>query len=101
MEAVDTRLKTFGDAEKSLHLTIALYPGDRKCWNELDPELSGKLFDLLDRDVADRRYDMLTFTPQDAEDVASSYDAYYGSPSPLVPAFTTKKKPVMLANYDI
>ncbi|MCR5603100.1 MAG: hypothetical protein K6G27_05285, partial [Lachnospiraceae bacterium] len=105
MAAVDSRLEIFGNAGKSLRLTIALYPGDRKCWDELDPELSGKLFELLDRDAVDGnanvKYNMLTFTPKDAEDVATSFDAYYGSPSPFVPALTTKKKPVMLANYDI
>ena len=30
-----------------------------------------------------------------------NYDAYYGSPSPLVSTFITQQKAVMLANYDI
>ncbi len=101
MKAVSARLKIFGDAGKSMHLTIVLYPGDRKSWDELDPELFVKLFELFDRGVVDGKYDMLTFTPQEVEEVASAYDAYYGSPSPLVTAFAVKKKPVMLANYEI
>ena len=35
------------------------------------------------------------------EKIVAEYDAYYGSPSPLVTIFSYNKKPVMIADYDI
>ena len=32
--------------------------------------------------------------------VADEFDAYYGSPSPLVPLFMMENKPVMIASYE-
>jgi len=45
--------------------------------------------------------EIISITPIDSDDIAKNYDAYYESPSPIVPAFITQHKPVMLANYDI
>ena len=45
--------------------------------------------------------ELITLDKRSADRIASDYDGYYGSPSPLVPAFVVKGKPVMLANYGV
>ncbi|MBQ9588711.1 MAG: hypothetical protein IJR29_00855 [Butyrivibrio sp.] len=37
----------------------------------------------------------------DLDEIAMSFDAYYGSASPLVPVFAEHKKPVMISNYEM
>ena len=44
---------------------------------------------------------MVQINPKSADKMAAGYDAYYGSPSPLVPAFIMQKKPVMLADHSL
>ena len=99
--AIGDRLRIFSDSNDSVQLTIALYPGVRNIWISVDSKLSDEMFEVFDRGVSDGLYEIITFKQEDADDLAGNYDAYYGSPSPLVPAFVTKKKPVMIANYDI
>lgn len=94
IEGVKKRLKTFSDAEDKICLTLALYPFDSKQWTCADRALSEALFELIDK------YDQLN-TCSDADDTALHFDAYYGSSSPFVPAFSTGGKPVMIADYSI
>lgn len=99
--AIVDRLRIFSESNDSVQLTIALYPGERNTWVSVNPKLSDELFKVFDRGVSDGLYEIIAFRQEDADDLAGNYDAYYGSPSPLVPAFATKKKPVMIANYDV
>ena len=101
-KAVGRRLNIFREAKEMIDVTLALYPCDQTCWKKVNTELTDRLIGIFDKDdVTKWQNDMLTFASQDVEKVASSFDAYYGSPSPLVPAFVTKKKPVMLSDYDV
>ena len=56
---------------------------------------------MLDELISDGRAVMIDLNAADADRIAGAFDAYYGSPSPLVAAFITKGKPVMLADYDL
>ena len=100
-EAVGRKLNIFGETKERIDVTVAMYPCDHSRWEDVNLELFTKLIGALDKDISVGMHDILKFTPQDVENVSTAYDAYYGSPSPLVPAFVTKKKPVMIADYDI
>ena len=99
--AVNDRLSIFREVGDSIRMTVTLYPGERSLWKEVNANLSERFFKVLDEGVSAGKYEIITFKPGDADDLVGYYDAYYGSPSPLVPAFVTGKKPVMISNYDI
>ena len=99
--AVNDRLSIFAEAGESIRMTIVLYPGERSIWKAVNERLSERLFKVLDEGVSTDKYEIITFKPGEADDLAGYYDAYYGCPSPLVPAFVTGKKPVMISNYNV
>ena len=76
-------------------ISFTLYPDDRNQWKKLDENLSLKIFDLIEGYMAEGS-NTLTLIPKEADDVAAEYSSYYGSASPLVPAFTIQGKPVSL-----
>ena len=84
-----------------LDVTIMLYPNSRKLWDSVDVTLSGEIFDLVDKALSERNMHLLSFDHMKADRIAAGFDAYYGSPSPLVPAFSVRHRPVMLADYGI
>lgn len=100
-ESVSKRLDILEDAGKKLDVSIMLYPNSRKTWESVNAGLSGKIFDLIERAVSERNFKLFTFDQLNADNAAADFDAYYGSPSPLVPAFVVQHKPVMLADYGI
>ncbi|MCR5106602.1 MAG: LicD family protein [Lachnospiraceae bacterium] len=100
----DALTERFGilDAEgDGISVTIVLYPGNRESWREINDTLSEQIFELIDRFVAGGKCEELKLIPSEADKTVSGFDAYYGSSSPLVPAFIMQKKPVMLACYKI
>ncbi len=100
IKAVSERFEILRQNREKIDTTIFLYPLDKQLWREIDAKLSNDLFNLLESEI----YNGIAYTeitPMDADGVAEEYDAYYGSSSPLVPAFVTQKKLVMLANYSI
>lgn len=100
-ECVKEKLQTFIDAGNKLCVTVSLYPDDRMQWRQVNETLSNEVFGTIDKAFSGKEYEEITVTVSEADMVASSYDAYYGSPSPFVPAFVVQGKPVMLANYGI
>jgi phosphorylcholine metabolism protein LicD len=100
IDDVNKRFEIFRKNKDRIEITIVLYPDDRQQWLNVDQTLSKRIFDLIDTGVSERLFNILRLFPKDADDVAAEYDAYYGDSSPLVPAFITQKKPVMIANYD-
>ena len=95
------RIKTFSENESSLRVHISLYPNDRRQWEIVDKELADAVFGEVDMAVKGNEYEVVSVTVSEADEAASYYDAYYGSPSPYVPAFVVLGKPVMLANYRV
>ncbi len=98
-ETLKNKLRIFDEAGDGIQISVSLYPDRREEWKKTDAALADEVFRLIDSAVSGKKYDEITVTASDADAAASSYDAYYGSPSPLVPAFVLQGKPVMLANY--
>lgn len=92
---VKERLNIFAEHSSKIDVSVYYYPNDRTRWQEVNRELSDEIFSLVEK--ADM--EVISISPIDSDQAAGEYDAYYGSPSPLVPAFSTRGKPVMLANY--
>lgn len=83
-KAIDERLELFRKNNGSLDVTVCIYP------NEIEKEQKDRFFG----------FDLVDFNEIHPKDI-SEYDAYYGSPSPLVLGFVRSGKPVMIANYEI
>ena len=77
-------------------ISYTFYPADRSQWESLNKELAERVFKLIDEEAGKEGCHKLELVPKQADDVAFSYSSYYGSASPLVPAFTIKGKPVRL-----
>lgn len=113
IDAVKKRFETFAENGDQINVSIELYPADLGQWEGVDPELSKRLFDMV-RDYAAntwcefdeegfRNPSGVGFGPlkERYTTIASEYDAYYGSPSPLALMFTHEKKPVMIADLNV
>ena len=95
--SVNKRIKLFLESRDHINISVFFYPNNQNEWNQVNKELSSKIFSTVET----AGMEVISISPIDSDDIAKNYDAYYGSPSPIVPAFITQHKPVMLANYDI
>lgn len=100
-DSLTKKLDILEEAGADIDVSIMLYPNSRKTWESVDARLSGKVFDLVDKALSERNMQLLSFDHMKPDQTAAGFDAYYGSPSPLVPAFVVKHRPVMLADYGI
>ncbi len=104
---VESRLQILADNHENLQVQICFYPLRLSDW-EVDLQRVKTLTEML-RTYAETNKAWCTLEkPQEQEDLAAyrerlaiNCDAYYGSPSPYVHAFTLREKPVMLASTDI
>ncbi len=101
VEAVKDRLLQMSEVNASLSVSVGFYPSDYELWRDPEPALCKELWDMVEKNVSEYGFEMVRIDPARADDMAADYDAYYGSPTPMVPAFTSHKKPVMLADYSI
>ena len=121
--AVKDRLSVMAENASKLSVKVAFYPSDFGMWQNAAPVagpvtesiaesepffrrnlqtgFSEKLWDAVVDTVFENGFEMVQINPDSADEMALEYDAYYGSPSPMVPAFTMIKKPVMLADYSL
>ena len=99
-DAVKNRLRIFSEAGNDIDMKLCLYPPDREEWRKVNRTLAEKLFKLA-ADAGGQFVELSGNVPLEAERIAEGFDAYYGSPSPLVPAFTLQKKPVMISDYSV
>lgn len=97
--SVRDRLQNFEVSREGLSVSVSLYPSDRKAWSKVNETLSARLFSMLDEVVSEKGYEVREIFPADVELIAGDYDAYYGSPSPVVPVVAAAHKPVMLVDY--
>ena len=100
VNAVKNRFELFMANKEKIKCTIALYPNDRRLWSDVNSNLASELFGLIDKTVSEGIFDTFELVPKNADEQALKYDAYFGDPSPLVPAFIMQKKAVMIVDYD-
>ncbi len=101
VSAVKNRLQILTEHKGDIATVVTFYPADRKEWEKIDKNASDEIFAEIERRAGLCDLKVVRFAPSQADDVAEDFNAYYGSPSPFVPAFVLKKKPVMLADYSI
>ncbi|MBR3574968.1 MAG: LicD family protein [Lachnospiraceae bacterium] len=101
IDAVKKRLCIFDNAGEEIRVSIALYPSDHSEWEKINASEAAELFSILDHLARDDKATLIEAIPSNADDTAGDFDAYYGSPSPFVPAFTVQHKPVMISDYSI
>ncbi len=99
IDSIRKRLDIFRENEDDVDVTIGFYPPDISIWNKVDSRLTKELVDLLSS--YGHEYILLEPEYYKLEKITEEYDAYYGSPSPLVTIFSYKKKQVMIADYDV
>lgn len=98
VESIKNRIEILKNAEGDLDVTFTIFPEDKTQWKHVDEALSDEVFGIMDNTTG---FDFLDSGLSKVEEVAGEYDAYYGSPSPYVVAFSSQKKPVMLCDYSV
>ena len=101
LEGLEKRLKMIRSAGAKIELKLMFYPGDLGLWRDADRELTDRICRMLEKSADTGDCEIVSISPAEADAAAEEYDAYYGSPSPMVPAFVTHNKPVMIADYDV
>lgn len=101
IDAVRKRLEIFENAGEGIRVSLALYPSVRSEWDRINAPTATELYSLIEQLIRDDKATLIESIPANADDTATDYDAYYGSPSPFVPAFTVQHKPVMISDYSI
>lgn len=100
-QLLNNKLDAIRNASADLKVSVLLYPSDDAVFREADldryTEMLGVLRSAKDEGIVDLVPDYL----QSADVVSRDYDAYYGSPSPFVPAFFVSGKPVMIADFKV
>ncbi len=104
---VESRLQILADNHENLQVQICFYPPRLLDW-EVDLQRVKTLTEMLRTYVETNKAWCTLEKLQEQEDLAAyrerlamNCDAYYGSPSSYVHAFTLREKPVMLASTDI
>ncbi len=100
-EGLRDRLNLLVSTPDRIDLSIAFYPEDRNIWTKIDMALSEEIFAMIDKEIKDRNLETVSFDVRNTDETACRFDAYYGSPSPFVPAFITQGKPAMIADYSV
>lgn len=104
---VESRLQIFADNYENLQVMICFYPPGLAEW-EVDLQRVKTLTEMLRTYAETNQTWCMLEQPQEKENFAAyrerlvmNCDAYYGSPSPYVHAFTLCEKPVMLGSTEI
>lgn len=99
IEKIKLRIELFNKNKEDVETMVGFYPPDLNTWNNVSSRKTKELTDLLSS--YGYEYIMPELDNTELEKIVAEYDAYYGSPSPLVTIFSYNKKPVMIADYDI
>lgn len=93
--ALNQRFTIFNDQIGHVEVSLFIYPPCNKSG------ISTDFFLEVEKLAKEFALKILPYSKADFNSIVSSFDAYYGSVSPLVPMFIEQKKPVMIANYDV
>ncbi len=97
VQAIEQRIQIFTDSSEHIDMAVYFYPDDIGEWMESDNELTAKIIALVNKSGVN----VISAKTNNSEKLSLDFDAYYGSPTPLIPAFVTQKKPVMIADFEI
>ncbi len=97
VQAIEQRIQIFTDSSEHIDMAAYFYPDDIGEWMESDNELTAKIIALVNKSGVN----VISAKTNNSEKLSLDFDAYYGSPTPLIPAFVTQKKPVMIADFEI
>ena len=101
ISAVRSRFRIFEDTQNNICVSVAFYPSERSEWEKIDPAATDELFRMIQTLVRENRITLIRSHTSSSDDIALDFDAYYGSPSPFVPAFISQHKPVMISDYTV
>ena len=88
---VQTKFEILEDAGRTIDVSVCLFPSE---------ESLGERIITIREWTKKLRMPVFAYNKEQEEELAEDFDAYYGSPSPLVQLFTLRKKPVMIASYE-
>ncbi len=101
IDAVKGRLDTFASAKDKLDAMLCFYP---ETYDTTDTALLNSITSSKSAIISEaqkRGIETIPLSKDIYKSLADSFDAYYGSSSPLVHEFVSRRKPVMISNYDI
>ncbi len=113
-----SRMDLFERNASAIDVSVVYYPFDLGVWEKTDNDLTKQVREVI------RKYSKTGKPQEDSQacetnerfsgvtelqvssieelrGLVNGFDAYYGSPSPLVPEFSNVKKPVMVADFKI
>ncbi len=97
VRAIEQRINIFVENSERIDVSVYFYPNDTEKWRVVGSEHFDEIIALVKK----AGINVVSAKPKESERLSRDYDAYYGSPTPLVPAFFLQKKPVMIADFDI
>ncbi len=101
VDAVKSRLEIFNSAQSKPDVKLCFYPS---VYDTVDSELPNNIANSKSAIISEaqkRGIKTIPLSKDIYESLAESFDAYYGSSSPLVHEFVSRKKPVMISDYSI
>ena len=101
VKGLKEKLEILSESSSGISVTVALYPCDRQEWIKIDKDLSEEIFSIIDEGIKNGKFEEGSFDTCSADETAKRFDAYYGSSSPYIPAFTTHGKPAMVADFSL
>ncbi|RKM58161.1 hypothetical protein D6853_01085 [Butyrivibrio sp. X503] len=100
-ELLNKKLEVIRNKEAKLKVSVLLYPSDEAAFESAGKSECNLVCDILRKAEKEGIIDRVLASPGQADDMSKEYDAYYGSPSPFVPAFSVSGKPVMIADFGL
>ena len=101
IKGLKKKIDILTDPSSNVCMALAVYPEDREQWSLIDGKLTEDVFSVLNETMSEFKLETVSFDVRNTDDTAGRFDAYYGSPSPYIPAFTTQRKPVMVADFSV
>lgn len=100
IDRINQKMLVLDNNRDKIDVDIFMFPTDYDLWMKTDAEMTRKILGLFN-EYNQKKLDVYDNDLNDYESIADGYDAYYGSPSPLVPVFSQLNKPIMIADYNI
>ncbi|MBR4671409.1 MAG: LicD family protein [Butyrivibrio sp.] len=100
-ELIKNKLEIIKNAGGKIKVSVLLYPDDEADYAGFEEADHHAVSEILHKAAKEGIIDIVSASPRFADEVSKEYAAYYGSPSPFVPAFSVLGKPVMIADFRL